>query len=78
MAIANPPQMTEQFSPFKRQQNNPQYEHENDMAYFVRLKEVQEKVTILYPAFPLQAHKDFLVSYNAFHTRHCKFLSFLL
>lgn len=77
MAIANPPQMTEQFSPFKRQ-NNPQYELENDMAYFVRLKEVQEKVTILYPAFPLQAHKDFLVSYNAFHTRHCKCLSFLL
>lgn len=32
------------------------------MAYFVRLKEVQEKVMMAFPEFPMQAHKDFLVS----------------
>lgn len=51
----NPPQMIRQSSPYP-------YEQEDEMPYFVRLKEVQETVSTVIPSFPMQANKDFLVS----------------
>ena len=52
---ANPPQMYRQTDPYP-------YEKEDEMPYFVRMKEVQETITVAYPGFPMQANKDFLVS----------------
>mmetsp|Transcript_23412 Transcript_23412/g.29103 ORF Transcript_23412/g.29103 Transcript_23412/m.29103 type:complete len:80 (+) Transcript_23412:185-424(+) len=51
--MPNPPQMIKQSSPYP-------YDQEDDMPYFVRLKEIQETVSVVYAGFPMQANKDFL------------------
>ena len=54
-AMGRPPQMIQQQESFP-------FQSEVGAPYYYDLKRVQENISNIYPAFPMQANKDFFVS----------------